>query len=71
MDERPCFVCAAMDLALPSGVRVPIASLTPVPDAKLPVSFARNTVLGPLLSMAGGFEAGPTITVSRHGLDLG
>jgi transposase InsO family protein len=53
MDERPCFVCAAMDLALPSGVRVPIASMQPAPDAKSPVSFERNTVLGRLLSMAG------------------
>jgi hypothetical protein len=71
MDERPCFVCAAMDLALPSGVRVPIASLTPVFDAKLPVSFARNTALGRLLSMAGSFEAVAMIAVSEGSLSLG
>ena len=34
-------------------VRVPIASMTPVPDAPSPVPFARNTVLGRLLSVAG------------------
>ena len=71
MDERPCFVCAAMDLALPSGVRVPIASMQPAPDAKSPVSFERNTVLGRLLSMAGRFEMTRVIAVSRHSLDLG
>ena len=71
MDERPCFVCAAMDLALPSGVRVPIASLTPVFDAKLPVSFGRNTALGRLLSMAGRFEVTPVTAVSECSLSLG
>ena len=34
-------------------VRGPIASLTPASYPPSPVSFARNTVLGRLLSMAG------------------
>ena len=54
-----CIIHASMrTMAL---VRVPIASLTPAPDAPSPVSFARNTVLGSLLSMAGRFEVTPVI----------
>jgi hypothetical protein len=52
-------------------VRVPIASLLPAHDALPPVSFARNTVLGWLLSMAWRFETGPEITVSELSLELG
>ena len=70
MDERPCFVCAAMDLALPSGVRVPIASLAPIHDALSAVLFERKTVLGRLLSMAGRFEVKPVIAGSERSLDL-
>jgi hypothetical protein len=36
----------------------------PVHDAPSPVSFERNTVLGPLLSMAGCFEVQATAPVS-------
>ena len=54
-------------------VRVPIASMPPplAPDAPSPVSFARNTVLGPLLSMAGRFGAVAMIAVSEGSLSLG
>ena len=39
-------------------------------NAKSPVSFAQNTVLGWLLSMAGRFEVTPVIAVPELSLDL-
>ena len=44
--------------------------LTLGPRAKSPVSFARNTVFGRILSMAGRFEAVATVAVPELSLDL-
>ena len=42
----------------------------PVSNAPSPVSYARDSPFGPLLSMAGRFEAGVTIVKSERSLDL-
>ena len=44
-----------------ANLKVATSNLLLINDAKSPVPFERNTVLGRLLSVAGGFEMTPVI----------
>ena len=53
-----------------ANLKVATSNLLLINDAKSPVPFERNTVLGRLLSMAGGFEVPAMMAASERSLDL-